>query len=90
MQTIDAGTVTLDADLLIAAWGFRTVRQSWLPESVVSDEFGRIVTDENYRAADAVYAVGDAVSGPALVTDAIAEARTAAGAILAEINNGKQ
>lgn len=89
MQTCDGDVVSLEADLLIAAWGFRAVRQQWLPESVISDEFGRIVTDKNYKAADGIYAVGDAVSGPALVTDAIAEARSAAAAILAELKSDK-
>lgn len=89
MQSSDVAVISLDADLLVVAWGFRAVRQQWLPLSVRTDEKGRIVTDKTYKAADGIYAVGDAVSGPALVTDAIAEARAAASAILAEFTSAK-
>lgn len=70
---------TLSSDVVIVAYGFRCVPDEELRTlGVVYDETGRIRTDAEGRTnAPKLWAGGDAVRGPALVSWALADGRRA-------------
>lgn len=73
---------TIHADLVISAWGFRPKKVDGLLGLVSYREDGTILTDEHQYAGNGIYIAGDAALGADLVTDAVAQGRLAAEAIV--------
>lgn len=75
----DEPSETLPADVVIVAYGFRPVPDGELQTlGVAYDDAGRFVTDDEGRtSAPKLWAGGDAVRGPALVNQALADGRRA-------------
>lgn len=71
---------TVETTRAVVAFGQRCERLEWLAaEGVAYDEDNRILVDEEGRTAmPKIWAGGDAVRGPALAVDAVADGRKAA------------
>ena len=78
--------VTLKADTIILAFGFRASPANWLADvQIETEDSGLIKTTQELQTSNAkIYAGGDMVSGADLVVTAIAQGRDAAKQILAE------
>ncbi|MFO7942643.1 MAG: FAD-dependent oxidoreductase [Bacillota bacterium] len=79
---VEGSEFEVAADTVIAAIGQKTVAPADLP----TNDWGDVDVDEfDCRVGDGIFAAGDCVTGPATVVEAMAGARVAALAALAEI-----
>lgn len=90
-QAVPGSECTVEADLVIGAYGFDAV--PFPPGSdlarVKTDKWGGVVVDENQMTSvPGVFAGGDSVRGPSLVVHAVRDARIAAHAIHRHLQKG--
>ncbi len=75
--------IGLPCDTLIAAVGEKVETAIFTENGIALSERGRVITDANLMTSRAhVYVIGDCSRGPATVVEGIADARTAADAIV--------
>lgn len=77
-------TMTFEVDTVISAVGERIPKSFYLNNGIVLDEKGRVIVNETtlQTSVNGVYIIGDGLSGPATVVEAIRDARKAAEGIL--------
>jgi len=77
-------TIAFEADTIISAVGERIPKSFYLKNGIALNESGRVLVNENTleTSIKGVYVIGDGLSGPATVVEAIRDARKAAEGIL--------
>lgn len=81
VSSSDCTLTRIPTDIVISAWGFKNVQIPALSGFVNFNEDETIKTDSSLYAGNKIFAAGDTVLGPDLVTDAIAQGRLAADSI---------
>jgi glutamate synthase (NADPH/NADH) small chain len=83
VQEVEGSEFTIDADVVIFALGFDTVKYPFLEANGIElDRWGTIVVDENFETSQkGIYAGGDCHRGADLVVNAVYDGREAAKAI---------
>ena len=79
---VEGSEFEVRADTVIAAIGQKTIA----PENLPTNDWGDVAAEKDTtRVKDNIFAVGDCVTGPATVVEAVAAARTAALAVKAHL-----
>jgi len=83
-EPIEGSEISIDADAVIVAYGFRASPEKWFEEfDIQTNQWGLVEANENDEFAfqtsnEKVFAAGDMVRGADLVVTAVADARKAA------------